>query len=357
MDVRRARSYYEDRTVLITGHSGFKGSWLTLLLHRWGARVVGLSKDSQDDLNAWAGTEHLLQEWVGDVRDRDLLQKVLQEHSPDVIFHMAAWSQTLGSYEDPMECMTTNVNGSINLLDAIRQRAQKVRAVVVTSDKVYRNREDGRAFHEEDELGGSDVYSASKAMSELAVRSFAHSFFPESGDQRICTCRAGNVIGGGDENILRLVPSCIQAWTEGRPVDLRMPDAVRPWTFVLDVLMGYLLAGAALDRSDVHSTSFNFGPPRSEELSVKELVHGLHEELKSSYAVGEVLKGPTGNDPVREHTVLRLDSERARRVLGWAPRLDMHDALRWTADWYGKRGQHPSICRSEALRQIDRYLE
>jgi CDP-glucose 4,6-dehydratase len=342
--------------VLLTGHTGFKGAWLTLWLSRLGCRVTGLAlpPPSTPSLFDVAEVADACDSLIGDIRDMDRVRRAFDRGRPDVVFHLAAQSLVRESYREPIHTFATNVMGTAHVLEAVRH-APSVRAVVVvTSDKCYENQEWLWPYRESDPLGGHDPYSASKGAAEIVTSSFARSFFsggPSSHAAIVASVRAGNVIGGGDWSSDRLVPDIVRAFTTGESVVVRNPQAVRPWQHVLDALQGYLtLAERLCDHGHAYAGAWNFGPADSDARPV-------------SWVVDEMVRrwGPPaawvdGSGPaVHEATLLRLDSSKARSRLGWSPKLDLPTALDWTVDWYRAHRDGDDMHRV-TLRQVEQFL-
>jgi len=266
---------YKNKVVLVTGHTGFKGSWLVSWLTLLGARVIGLSLDlpSKPSNFEVAGLRNIVKDYRIDIRDNFAVCRVIRECQPDFVFHLAAKALVRTSYVSPLDTLTTNAIGTANVLEGLRHLNKKAVAIMITSDKVYDNVEWEYSYRESDRLGGSDPYSASKGAAELTIKSFIYSFFPMDGLVRIGIGRAGNVIGGGDWALDRIVPDCVRAWSVGEAALLRNPIATRPWQHVLEPLSGYLaLANELYDRPDLHGQPFNFGPPANQNHTVLELV-------------------------------------------------------------------------------------
>ena len=340
-----------DRPVLVTGHTGFKGGWLSLWLATLGARVHGyaLAPPTQPNLFDVAGVDRVLaSDTRADLADLAALTATFERFRPEIVFHLAAQPLVREGYRDPLGTLATNVMGTAHLLEASRA-VDSVRAVVVVAtDKVYQNMETGHAFGEVDPLGGHDPYSGSKAAAEIAVASYRSSFFGHGRHPaRIATARAGNVIGGGDWAADRLVPDCLRAFAAGEPVRLRHPEAVRPWQHVLGPLSGYLeLAGRLLDEDgEGLARAWNFGPSAGDDATVGDVAERL-AALWGGQA--RVARDPDPGWP--EAGLLRLDSGRARSELGWAPRWSVDEALERTLAWHRAwlRGDDmAAVCREQ----------
>lgn len=320
--------FWSGRRVLVTGHTGFKGAWLCLMLQALGAEVSGLSLPSIHSLayDLLGVSTRMRRSYPADIRVPGKVEEIVREARPEVVFHLAAQALVGEGYRDPDGTFATNVTGTAHLLQALRGQRDVAAAVVVTSDKVYRNDNTGRPFRENDALGGVDPYSASKAAAELAVTAWRHSF--KSQMPPMATARAGNVIGGGDFALERLVPDLVRAERSGSPLVLRSPDATRPFQHVLDVLRGYLLLAQALAADSPVPEALNFGP-QDAELRVRDLIG--HWEA----ATGRLVRWEISGVPViAEQRRLALDSSLAYRVLGWSPCYDTPSAIARTAQWY-----------------------
>jgi CDP-glucose 4,6-dehydratase len=316
---------------MVTGQTGFKGSWLALWLREMGASVsgLGLVPDTEPNLASLLDPDAASGDAIVDLRDGDAVMHRVQGAQPEVVFHLGAQGLVPRAYEDPVSTYATNVLGTVQLLEAIRQSPSTRAVVVVTSDKVYEPSVDGTPHRETDELGGHEPYATSKAACELVVGAYRSSYFTDGGPA-IATARAGNVIGGGDWAPDRIVPDLIRAWTLDESVGLRNPDAVRPWQHVLDPLHGYLMLAERLLESPVDApAALNFGPDSGGDCRVGDLVDRLVAALDA--------KPPTLTAALREVVethVLRLSSQEANETLGWTPVLDLGATIEWTADWY-----------------------
>ena len=344
-------TFWRGRRVLLTGHTGFKGSWAALWLHRLGAHVSGLSlaPDTEPSLYALAHVADIVEGGICDLRDARAVDAVVEAARPAIILHLAAQALVRRSVHDPVATFATNVMGTAHLLDAVR-RSKSVKAVlVVTTDKVYENKEAGDPFSEHDPLGGHDPYSASKAAVEIIAASYARAYFAEAGIP-LGTARGGNVIGGGDFSADRIVPDVWRAMARGQPVELRYPKATRPWQHVLDCLAGYLSYAQALAEGKAMPPSLNFGPAPASELPVAALVDAMQKALGAKQ--GWV---PAPGQHPREMQALALDSSRARNLLGWQERLAGAAAIDATADWY-LRLQRGEDMRAVTERSIEDYV-
>ncbi len=348
--------FWRDRRVLVTGHTGFKGSWLCLWLSSLGARVVGyaLEPPTEPSLYRLARLDELVGSTIGDIRDLGRLQRAVEAAEPEIVLHLAAQSVVLDSYADPVGTYATNVMGTVHLLDAIRRTRGRCALVNVTTDKCYANQGWVWGYRENDRLGGRDPYSNSKACAELAAQAYRESFFPVADHAvhgvAIASARAGNVIGGGDWTHRQLIPEAVAALTRGQSVRLRHPSATRPWQHVLDCLHGYLVLAEAVARDPrAYSGEWNFGPDDADARSVSFVV----ARLAKHWAVAV----PWVQDEVphaREEMELRLDSGKASRLLGWRGRLDIERAIEWVAGWYDgyRAGEDP---RRLCLEQIGQF--
>jgi CDP-glucose 4,6-dehydratase len=349
-------TFWRDKRVFVTGHTGFKGSWLSIWLESAGASMLGYSLPPPTNPSHFelADAGRNIRTITGDVRDYERLKSAMAEHKPEIVLHLAAQSVVRASYDDPRETYDVNVMGTVNVLEAVR-RVGGVKAVVnVTTDKVYENREWLWGYREPDALGGHDPYSNSKACSELVTNSFRDSFFlPSKFSEHgvaVASARAGNVIGGGDWTRNQLVPDVVQAFSRGEAVDIRNPGATRPWQFVLEPLSGYLMLAEGLYKHGLRfSGGWNFGPADEDAKPVQWLV----DRLARSWGDTAPWKRDTGQHP-HEAGFLKLDSSKAHAELGWKPRLRLDAALDWVVEWYKRLNQGGSV-REKTVEQIREY--
>lgn len=345
---------YQGRRVLVTGHTGFKGSWLVAWLERLGAEVLGYSLGPLEDPSHWSLLKPTCQSAFGDVCDTHRLNAVVERFRPEVVFHLAAQSLVRPSYEDPVGTYQTNVIGTLNVLEAVRRVDSARAVVVVTSDKCYENREWERGYTEADPMGGYDPYSSSKGCAELATASYRRSYFhPERFGKDhhtlIASARAGNVIGGGDWAVDRLLPDAVRAISAGTQVHIRSPESTRPWQHVLDPLSGYLLLGQRLLQGDATgATGYNFGPEDGSVLTVRRVLDRFRESLPALD-----VQYQTQHASLHEAKLLQLDCAKAKDDLEWCPVWDSPTAIKHTADWYAAYLQDQSLKTSADL---DRYI-
>jgi CDP-glucose 4,6-dehydratase len=321
-------AFWQGRKVLLTGHTGFKGAWMSVWLRMLGADVTGFALAPSTTPNLWSMVGSKVHSVIGDITDAVLVRDVLERSRPQIVIHMAAQALVRDSYRAPLRTYATNVLGTANLLQACRVAPGLQCVLVVTSDKVYESDGSGRAFAESDRLGGNDPYSSSKACAELVTTSFRNSFYRDG--PPIATARAGNVIGGGDWSADRLIPDCVRALGAGVPVGLRNPHAVRPWQHVLEPLAGYLaLLQALVEAPDSAPRAVNLGPESTASCTVREVV-----EVFSARFGGKPGWVLDRHDHPPETQALMLSSALARRTLGWRPQLSLDASLSWSADWY-----------------------
>jgi CDP-glucose 4,6-dehydratase len=350
-------STYKGRRVLVTGHTGFKGSWLCAWLLDLGATVAGFSTNiptKPSHFEVLRLTDRI-EHFEGDVRNKSSLQHTIDKFCPDIVFHLAAQSLIRRSYENPIATFETNSLGTLNLLDCLRSKPSVTASVLITSDKCYENVEWLWGYRENDRLGGKDPYSASKACAELISKVYMESFFRESGPN-IATARAGNVIGGGDWALDRIVPDCVRAWSEGKPANIRNPNATRPWQHVLEPLSGYLVLGQKLFQGnpEAKNQSFNFGPPANVNQSVGELITDMAQYWPG--AEWEFEQEADSSKP--ESTLLKLNCDKALQMLNWNSILEFPETIRMTGEWYQAfYSQESSSVAENTSRQIGEYTE
>lgn len=345
--------FWKNRSVFLTGHTGFKGSWMSLLLRHLGAHVHGyaLPPDDERGLFVSANIERDIDHTIGDVRDLGLLRKAVERGEPEIVVHMAAQSLVRRSYSAPVETYAVNVMGTVNLLEAVRNVPSVKAVLIVTSDKCYDNVGWVWGYRENDALGGHDPYSNSKGCAELVTDSYRRSFFHKRGAAAIASCRAGNVIGGGDWSIDRLVPDAMRAFIDKKPLRIRNPAAVRPWQHVIDPVAAYLrLAERLAQHGHDFAEAWNFGPSSDSEVPVSRIVSGL-VDLWGHGALWEV----DGSDHPHEANYLKLDCSKAANRLGWAPLLGLDEALKLTVDWY-KTAEDRGNLNDLSLKQLDSCL-
>jgi len=343
---------YRGARVLVTGHTGFKGSWLATWLTLLGADVTGYSiciPSTPSNFEASRLAESV-RHLVGDVRDLSALRAAFQVARPDYVFHLAAQSIVRTAYADPKTTFDINIGGTVNVLECLRASPGVRAGVIITSDKCYQNVEWPWGYRETDRLGGDDPYSASKAAAEAVCHAYAASYLGRDGLPPMATTRAGNVVGGGDWAVDRLVPDCVRAWTRGDTVVLRNPCATRPWQHVLEPLSGYLWLAARLTADpSLHGQAFNFGPSDLVSSSVEDVVRALTCRWE-----GARWRVEPANDG-RESTLLKLAVEKAAHRLGWRPVLAFEETMDLTAEWYREHLRQPVSMRETSCRQIDLY--
>ena len=347
---------FNNKTVLITGHTGFKGSWLSIWLDQLGANVIGISLESPSKPSHF-GVTHLTDKLIDlriDIRNSQLIKEMVNKYQPDYVFHLAAQALVKKSYSDPLETWTTNVMGTLNVLDALRDIKNRCAAVIITSDKCYDNVEWVWGYKETDVLGGPDPYSASKGAAELAVKSYIKSYFHSDSLVRIASARAGNVIGGGDWALDRIIPDCVKAWANNEGVKLRNPHSTRPWQHVLEPLSGYLnLAINLYHQSNFHGESFNFGPKALHNHSVQDLV------IEMSKHWNQVRWEDISSDPKGpyESGLLKLNCDKALFFMHWHSVLDFNQTVRFTAEWYRNFYASKKGISETTINQILEYTE
>ncbi|SHK28530.1 CDP-glucose 4,6-dehydratase [Xylanibacter ruminicola] len=360
MNIDVFNNFYKGKKVLVTGHTGFKGSWLSIWLHELGAEVVGVGLEpySEKDNFVLSGIGKKIKADIrADIRDGKKMKKIFQQYQPEIVFHLAAQPLVRLSYEIPVETYQTNVMGTINIMEAIRATESVKVGVMITTDKCYDNKEQMRGYKEDDPFGGYDPYSSSKGACEIAIQSWRRSFFnPEDYGKKhhvsLASVRAGNVIGGGDWAKDRIIPDCIRALEAGNPIEIRSPKAVRPWEHVLEPLSGYmLLAQKMWEKPTEYCEGWNFGPEADSISTVWEVA----TELVNNFGKGE-LKDISDPNALHEANLLMLNIEKAKSRLGWKPTLDSKQTMTLVADWYKKYRDEDvyGLCVSEIQQFIRR---
>lgn len=348
-------SHFANRRVLVTGHTGFKGSWLALWLSRIGAKVCGyaLPPESEHGHFQQLRLGQRIDHRIGDVRDHASVMRCFEEFQPEIVFHLAAQPLVRYSYSEPKETFDTNVAGSVNILEGCRKTASVRALVYVTSDKCYRNNEWVWGYRENDELGGHDPYSASKAAAEIVFSAYYDSFFRHRTGFGAASVRAGNVIGGGDWALDRIVPDCIRALMAQRPIQIRNPASTRPWQHVLEPLHGYLsLAARLLEQPCAFSGAWNFGPATGSVRTVLELAQIITDIWGSG-----ALEVAQDAGAVHEARLLHLSCEKAHQLLGWYPCWDAEKAISETVHWYRAVIAQGEDAFAISNAQIDKYME
>ena len=348
---------YKNKKVLVTGHTGFKGTWLITWLLKLGANVVGVSKGipTNPSMSEELKLEERIKHYQEDIRDLSKMTKITSDEQPDFLFHLAAQPIVSTSYLDPIETISSNVIGTANILEALKVSNHKCTAIIITSDKAYDNVEQVWGYKEDDKMGGKDIYSGSKGAAELIIKSYYHSFFKkEDCNIKLAIGRAGNVIGGGDWAKDRIVVDCMKAWSNGEVVEIRAPKATRPWQHVLEPLSGYLNLGAELyaDKS-LHGEAFNFGPRAEQNHTVEELLIDLSkywdfQDTNNAYKV-------TGNIPFHEAGLLKLNCDKALFYLKWQANLEYKDTIKFTSEWYYDFYKTNNNIYEKTLQQIQEY--
>ena len=348
---------FNNKTVLVTGHTGFKGSWLTVWLNLLGAKVVGVSNGLPTEPCNFSVSRlsNIVDDYFIDIQDLNGMRDLVQQTQPDFVFHLAAQALVRPSYKNPLGTLTINAIGSANVLEALRTLDKSVVAVMITSDKVYDNVEWVWGYRETDSLGGKDPYSASKGMAELAIRTYIESYF-NGAQSNVCVgvARAGNVIGGGDWATDRIVPDCMKAWSQNSVVDIRSPKATRPWQHVLEPLSGYLTLGAELyQHGDKHGEAYNFGPPAHQAHSVSELI----DKMEKHWDHVRWNDATQSQDCLHEAGLLKLNCDKALFDLEWSPTLQFEEMIRLTVEWYKAYYQHSESSMYEfTVGQIEEYV-
>tara|TARA_Y100000287_G_scaffold185899_1_gene190616 strand:+ start:896 stop:1984 length:1089 start_codon:yes stop_codon:yes gene_type:complete len=346
---------FRNKKVIVTGHTGFKGSWLSTWLSLVGAKVYGFSKNVPTIPSHFDSIKSFFEDDIkGDIRDANAFKNYISKIKPDYLFHLAAQSLVNFSYEEPKLTWETNVIGTVNILDSLRYIDNKCIAIFITSDKCYDNLEWTWGYREIDKLGGPDPYSASKGAAELAISSYFRSYFKKESNISLASARAGNVIGGGDWSLNRLIPDCVKAWANNECVDLRNPFSTRPWQHVLEPIGGYMLLALALsERKELNGESFNFGPNLEKNYNVLDVVNEV-----SKYWEKIEFNLETEKDKLfYESNLLKLNCDKALHNLNWKACLSFEETISFTARWYKNFYDNPSSIVSTTTDQINEYSQ
>lgn len=350
------QSFWKDKTVLITGHTGFKGSWLSTILKKVGANVIGFSKDipTKPSMYEIINVKEGMTSIIGNINDSKHLKQVFEENKPEIVIHMAAQAIVRESYKNPLETFSTNVIGTANLLDAVRNSDSVKIGIIVTSDKSYKKKIDNSKYSEDDPMGGYDPYSSSKGCAELVTSSYRNSFFNPSNflehQISIASVRAGNVIGGGDWGVDRLFPDIMRGIQNNSNIMIRNPESIRPWQFVLDPLFGYILLAEKMWEDNKFSQGWNFGPTINDEKSVK----WISEFIKNNTDKKINFEMDSSLQPYEEK-YLRLDCTKSISELGWKSKLNIEKTLMWTLKWYMGYIEGKNM-KEISEKQIDEFL-
>ena len=350
-------NFFKNSKVLVTGHTGFKGAWLSLWLSELGAEVIGISDQISTSPSHFQeiNKKKFIKDYRCDIRHYSEIKKIISKEEPDFIFHLAAQALVGDSYKDPLTTLSVNSIGTANVLESLRELKKKVVAIFITSDKAYDNVEWKWGYRENDRIGGKDPYSASKGMAELALKTYINSFFDNNTNILIGIARAGNVIGGGDWANNRIIPDCVKSWANKEAVSIRSPLATRPWQHVLEPLSGYLLLARNIYHNHkLHGEAYNFGPHAHQDYSVKELI----EEMQK-YWHDVKWKDESENAPFQEAGLLKLNCDKALLDLHWEPTLNFKETVKFTAEWY-KYFYSDKNCENTiaiSKNQIKKYTE
>lgn len=347
--------FWKGKRVALTGHTGFKGSWMAAWLQHMGAQVSGFSlqETADDALYNKLAVSSKIKDMRGDIADEKAVLGFMNQNQPDIVIHMAAQALVRDSYKTPVATFLTNVQGTVHVLEAVRQTKSVRAAVVVTSDKCYENKEWVWAYRENDRLGGHDPYSSSKACAEIVAQSYRKSFFYESESAALATARGGNVIGGGDMSVDRIVPDMVRAYLSGNyALQVRNPGATRPWQHVLDCLSGYLLLAQNLYMNGQDfADAWNFGPENESVKTVRDIVELFQQEYGAKLKVDL-----TPSESLHEAMVLTLDAGKAKRFLRWSPTLSFPETIAWTASWYRDVNNGSKSADQKTLAQIEDFM-
>lgn len=353
------KNFFKNKKVLITGNTGFKGSWLTTWLLQLNANVVGYSNSilTNPSLFQQLGLENSIKQYFKDIRNRTELMDVLKKERPEIIFHLAAQAIVSESYINPLETISSNVMGTSNLLDVLKDLNYDCTCILITSDKAYENVEQLWGYNEESRLGGKDIYSSSKSAADIIIRSFFYSFFKNSNSKtKIAVGRAGNVIGGGDWSVNRIVVDAVKAWSKNKPVIIRAPNATRPWQHVLEPCGGYLSLAYKLSLNDkLNGQAFNFGPKPDQDETVLNLLLNLSniwglKRKDDIYSIADEI-------PFKEAGLLKLNCEKAYQILSWSAVLSYDETVRYTGEWYLENIRNSKNLLEFSIEQIRKYME
>jgi CDP-glucose 4,6-dehydratase len=352
MDLKYLFPNLSGKKILVTGHTGFKGSWLSMLLHKCGAEIVGIALDprTENDNFNLADIKSIVKDIRADIRDFSAIERIVKEEKPEVVFHLAAQPLVMDSYESPLETYSTNIMGTANILESIRSTDSVQSAIFITTDKVYHNNEWLWPYREDDRLGGHDPYSSSKSAAEIVISSYRDSFFGADRGVSISSARAGNVIGGGDWSPNRILPDCIRSIEKNQSIEIRSPQAIRPWQHVLEPLVGYLMLAEKMMNNPInYSQAWNFGPDSENVIPVKNLV----ESVIKYYGHG---KWTDVSDPSAFHEaqLLNLDINKARHLLSWRPVLNIEKTIQMTVEWY--KHYHTQDMEKFCMAQVEEYF-
>lgn len=348
---------YSGQSVFVTGHTGFMGGWLTYTLQLLGANVTGYSLAPTYDNNLYdlLDLEHIHQSIIGDIRDKGGIMEAVEKAKPAFYFHLAAQPIVKTSYKFPSDTYSSNVMGTLNVLESIAAQKQQVTSVLITTDKVYQNNELGKPFTEDDPMGGHDMYSSSKACCEILIESYVKSFLHkdkiDQHQKSVSTCRAGNVFGGGDWAEYRLVPDIARSICAGKPIEIRSPEAIRPWQHVIEPVFAYLyLAMKQAKDPKRYADTYNLGPEERDTLTVKDLL----EKAIATWGKGEFVINKDPNAP-HEAKLLMLDCQKVKSALHWKPQINVDQALEMTIQWYKHNNEDPKTSKAFTKKQIEEY--
>ena len=349
------KKIFKNKKIIVTGHTGFKGSWLTCWLKNLGAKVIGfsISVPTKPSHYISAKINKNMTDVRGDIRNLNSLKKCFKKYQPDFVFHLAAQSLVKKSYKNPNKTWHTNLIGTLNVLESLREMKKKCVAVIITSDKCYKNIEQKKGYKEEDSLGGHDPYSASKASAELLIKSYIESFFPLKKTKVIIgVARAGNVVGGGDWAEDRLIPDCVRSWSKGKKVIIRNPKSTRPWQHVLEAAGGYLCLAVNLKlNKKLHGQPFNFGPNLSKEFTVLDVMKSMNKYWNNVH-------WKISSDSKKkfyESGLLRLNCKKSKKILKWQSILKLDEVIDMVSNWYSKFYQNPKNAAYNTNEQIKKY--